>query len=537
MLLLVLVSVRIIAKSLNPLDFGLSDAQSGEERFDVLRRCHEQAKTLGLDVSYIGIDSVMITIPLGAKPIQISKRTDFAGAKLKVANNSQDMFLFILAAEDVKPISIIGGQICKGKTIKELEDIDNCLLLVEDQTPWVAKRKSSGKAFYRKDIITVKNGKLLNAPIASYVTAQSMPKCSYWIISNDKKFFKNLKFVRTNDSNYKTRLIKCLYQYYLEISNIDVYTPPNDVLYGDGIISVQNSCKIRLNEIKIEGSYSKTDVYGYGVTMSGDYDVEIVDMYGHANWGVFYVDNTQKVRLKNCDVNRFDCHCYGKDFELKNSILTGSHSAYGSMFGSITFENCKFNDTDALGLRQGYNANTPFDVYFKNCEFILTQQHECIIRINGLSNEINDREELSRKSFPNLHMKNCKVRLREGQTKWYLFVTGKIRYEGTIDYLKAVDVDGLEVEKQSNLDFASGKINTTDTLSINIRNMYYRETGKQVFLKKATLGNKAVMFCNGREVSGKSHLSIVASCAAPICMIAVMLMLARKSKKDNICKI
>lgn len=156
MLLLVLVSVRIIAKSLNPLDFGLSDAQSGEERFDVLRRCHEQAKTLGLDVSYIGIDSVMITIPLGAKPIQISKRTDFAGAKLKVANNSQDMFLFILAAEDVKPISIIGGQICKGKTIKELEDIDNCLLLVEDQTPWVAKRKSSGKAFYRKDIITVK---------------------------------------------------------------------------------------------------------------------------------------------------------------------------------------------------------------------------------------------------------------------------------------------------------------------------------------------------------------------------------------------
>lgn len=526
LLLNVAISVLLYAKTLNPLQFGLREARNGEERFEILRKCHATAIIIGADVSYQGIDTIYLEITPKAGTIPLSERTDFAGVKVIVRNNSHDMHLFRMESK-TEEIDIDKRKLKKGTLLSSLRKEPHALLLVEDKTPWVNERKGYGHAVYRKDMLLLHNGVIQNDPVTDYNSKQSKPSGSLCPVNGRKKYVRNVCFVRDEDSKYKTRLVDFVFQYNVELSNVETITPDNDVMYGDAIISFHDCCKSLVRDVKIRGSYSQILKYGYGITISGNYDITIDRMYGHAKWGIFYMDNTQKVVLKNSDVNRFDCHCYGRDFKIDNTILSNSPSAYSSMYGDFVFTHCTFNDTDPVGLRQEYNANTPFNIYFKHCVFNVSKKHDCFVRINGLINEDANRVELLEKNLPNISVTDCKITLLDDIKDFYFFVTGDIAYKGLINNLSFITVKGLKLSKKCRVDISNRPIQTKDSLKVIIKGMYYREAdGKKKVLQmnSVTIGAQTTVFCNGKGVDRKFFLSILSLNVIflPICLVVII---------------
>lgn len=485
LLLTIDLPVSLDATVFNPLQFGLNEAKDGFERFEILRKCHEAACHQNEMVSYKGIDTVYLEIPENARPISLSEQTDFAGATLIVRNASHDMFLFRLS-NDTKQIELKGSQLHKGFRYDSLVNTKYCLLLVSDEMPWVKERKGYGHAVYRKDMLLLHNGVIQNDPVTDYDSKQSKPSGRLCTVNGRMKYVRNVCFVRDVDSQYKTGLVDFVFQYNVELSNVETITPDHDFMYGDAIISFLNCCHTIVRNVRIYDTYSQTNRYGYGLSISGIYDMTIDRMYGHAKWGIFYIDNTQKIVLKNSDVNRFDCHCYGRDFKIDNTILNNSPSAYSSMYGDFVFTNCTFNDTDPVGLRQAYNANTPFNIYFRHCVFNVSKKHDCLVRISGLSNEDASRVELLDKNLPNITVRNCKINLLDDVQDFYIFVTGDIAYKKPINNLSFISVNGLAFSKKCRFGISNRLINTKDSLQVIIKDLYYRDTfgKKKAFLLK-----------------------------------------------------
>lgn len=504
-ILLSVLSLSGRAVTLSPLDYGLKDAKDGKERFEVLKRCHEDAVLRHCSVSYEGIDSIYLEIPQDAESITLSGKTDFAGVKLVVDNKEKDLVLFLMKGK-LADIEVADKDFKKGKRIAELESAGNSLLVIEDQTPWVAERKGFGHAVIRKDMLLVKDGVIQNNPIQMYDTEMSFPKVQYCEVSGDRKTIKNIVFERTIDSSKRTFLLRIENQFNVIVNDIKAYTPNNGKMFGDAVMSVVNSAKIRYNNIRIEGSYSQKDTYGYGISMNNIYDVEINNMYGHAKWGVFYVSNANKIKISNSDLNRFDLHCYGRDFTITHCIFTGRPCAYSSLYGKLTYQNCTFNDADPVGLRQDYNANTPFDIIFKHCTFNMSENANCLLRINSLSDEKNTRTELSNKCLPNMMVQDCEVHFAPDVWRWFLIVTGKVAYKEPVDYLSKIKIRGLRVYGDIPFDLFSSPIETSETLDIDMDITQYVD-GKKIPMRmeKATIGKRTKAKLNGKSVTAFNY--------------------------------
>ena len=490
---------------MSPLDYGLRDAKDGKERFEALMRCHQDAVLRHCAVSYNGIDSIYLVIPQGAESIPLSDNTDFAGVKLIVENNEKDMVLFLLKSE-LTDIAVSGTSLKKSGRIPGLNGMGYSLLIIDDQTPWVAERKGFGHTVIRKDVLVAKNGMIQNNPIQSYNTAMSTPKVLYCEATSDRKTIKNVVFERTKESTKKTYLLRVENQYNVLLSDIKTFTPNNDLMYGDGIMSIANSAKVRLNNIRLEGSYSQVDTYGYGICLGNVYDIGIDKVYGHAKWGIFYVDNANKVALSNCDLNRFDLHCYGRDFAIKECTFTDRPCAYSALYGKLIYEGCTFNNADPVGLRQDYNANTPFDVIFKRCTFNMSENANCLLRINSLSDEKNTRAELTRKCLPNIMVTDSEVHFAPEVWRWFLVVTGKVAYKEPVDYLSEIKIKGLKVYGEMSFDLFSSPIETSKPLNIDMNiTQYVNGKKSSMKMKKATFGKSARVKLNGKDLSAINY--------------------------------
>ena len=77
----------------SPYSFGLAEATSDIDRYDVLYRTHTAALKDSVGVDYTGIDSLKIEVPTNARPIPLTPYTDFSGLVLTVRNTYKTLFL------------------------------------------------------------------------------------------------------------------------------------------------------------------------------------------------------------------------------------------------------------------------------------------------------------------------------------------------------------------------------------------------------------------------------------------------------------
>lgn len=464
-LLLLLTSLSRSQIILNPKDFGLSLDKTGVENYNILYECHKKAKEIGANISYLGIDTILLDIPLKARTIPLTEQVDFAGATLKVRNNSQNHWLFDMVKSS-KTTKITWEDIKKN----DLKGINNAILIIKDAEPWVRERTGYGSGHIRQDLLYIKNGKIVNSPTYEYNALTSKPIIDICEIDDIEKQIKNVSIIRERDSEFMTRCFRIVKQDKVHLSNIVIKTPESPH-YGDASIMMEECSNAVLDCINIDGTYSQTNKYGYGISFNNVWNVVCKKIVANGKWGVFGNNNVNKILLENCDINRFDIHCYGKDISFRKCTIRKLYNQFSSVYGTILFDSCIFDHAIPLLIESSYNAYTPFNVVWKNCTFYLDKKHNYIMTLFGVPEPYNTRQELRRKCLPNIAMQNCSVVLANDVDKWYLVETGGIKYKDSFDYITDITIKGLKVVNEGNRTFElfSEKVKTTNAVNTSIK--------------------------------------------------------------------
>ncbi len=455
----------------NPIDYGIEKASDGIERYNILLRCHEDAIREGASISYRGLDTIRIDIPQNAVTIPLSRETDFSGVTILVTNNSKEFLLFNLN-DAVCSLSGVNGKNIDSGNYNNIEQLKNGkhLLIIEDRNLWTPRTGYATKT-YRRDIQIVKNGIALNSPTYNYDTPTSSPITWFKKIDDKRIIIKNLTFIRTKESTQKTYCLRIDNQFNVELNTIKIITPEDSIKYADYAISIHDCANVTLNNITINGTYSQSHKYGYGISLNNIYNLKVKKMYARSKWGVFGTNNLNKVVLKDCDINRFDIHCYGRDIKMVNCKFSSYYNQFSSIYGRVLFKRCSFSNFTPLLIESSFNAYTPFDVEWRNCQFYLDSNNDYIITLRGVPAEINERLELATKCLPNIRMVNCELFMDNSIKEWYLIKTGGLEYNGSFGYTTKIILESIKVHSSKDVSFS---VSTEPISYVNSIHTQYR---------------------------------------------------------------
>lgn len=475
--LLLFISSTSYAKYISPYNYGLNEATNGTEVYYVLLRTHESAIAQGCNVTYKGIKQIEIDIPSDARSIPLPRVVDFHGVKITVRNTKKSIFLFSLTQE-IQKIDIDKQRI-DDSYFGDFTEVNKgySLLVIEDKLPWVEKRDGYNYGATRKDILLIHNGKKLNECVYSYNNTQSNPDVSYCSVSPKRKKYSNLYFERTADSKVITELFLFNNQYNIFLKNINVKTPES-TLYGDRPFTFQNCAHIVLENIQIDGTYSAKDKYGYGISMDNVWDSKFIKIKSRCEWGVFGNYNVNYAVLKDCDINRFDIHFYGRDVYCYNTIFSNFYNQFSALYGDLVFEKCHFVNYIPVLFDPSFYAYTPFNLVIKDCVLDVNKKYPYLINAGSpASKHINPRNELSKVCWPNIDIDGLVVNIPDGVENWVLFgVNGNNLPE--IEYISDLNIKKL-VLKGSNppgvIDLSNKHIRTKERLNIKITSSTIKE--------------------------------------------------------------
>lgn len=401
-------TTRPHSKGYSPYNFGLAEAKTGEDRYDVLLKTHQAALAAGKDVDYTGIERIDIEIPNNFKTIPLTQVNDFKGCVFNVLNTSKKICLF--AAKQVgTPIIVNKELIDKGsfRSIHELRK-GKVLLLIEDENPWVHNRRGHDYGHQRQDILLLEKGRAENSVVMPYDNSESSPVCKFVRLSNKPLVIKNLTVSRDSASTFITNVVSVDGYNDVRFSDVTINTPESDMT-GDSALRVINSTNVIFTDVKIDGTYSQLKRSGYGISLGNVWNFKAERLNGKGNWGIFGNNNVNTALIEDSEINRFDIHCYGRDVSFKNVKFFDLYNQFSSVFGSVNFDNCEFRDFTPVLIETSYNTYTEFDVNFNDCVFYTTKQKNYLVNTGSLSGDVNTRRELSEKHLPKVNVSNMKV--------------------------------------------------------------------------------------------------------------------------------
>ena len=444
-------NARHFKKSISPNECGLLTAVSGEDRYWALYVTHTRAIKENLVVDYSGISSIDISIPKDAKSIPLGKTNDFGGVVFNVLNDQFDMFLFTIDNKPLEISNIKKKDIDGGKFKKYVQLNKGChLLSIYDKKPWVENRRGYSYGHIRKDIILVNHGKAMNQTIMPYDNEFSEPVCFYYPIYLKEVTLSNMVFNRIEGSKHMTFLCSITGVDILLLSNIYIYTPQNNK-DSDQAIRINDCTNVLFENVSIDGTYSRADYSGYGVSMNNVWNFKATKMIGHGNWGVFGTNNINNSQFDSCDINRYDIHCYGRDVSFNNVVFRDRYNSFSSVYGNISFKNCKFINFVPVVCDASYNAHVGYDVFFKDCEFVTKHDTPQLIYDLFVSGN-NSRPELNKKCLPNVSIDNFLLHVNEISPNAYLFfIEGNGLEKKTIDYISSVSIKGFKILYDGNV--------------------------------------------------------------------------------------
>lgn len=474
----ILISIACIARSQTVYrleDFGWNHANTGIERAKVIYKAQSIAVKSGSYIDYSGIKEVDLEISSDFESIPLSGNEDFNGIVFNVTNKAKNAVLFRLV-QNTNSIHI-KKTLLDGIDFGEIEQFlkGEILLIVEDKTPWVDNRIGYDYGHTRKDVILIKNGKGQNRVIAPYNTRLSSAECSYCVVSPRVKTIKNLTINRCKESTFRTFCIDVQNQAHVVISGVKINTPENS-FYGDFAIRIRDCADVILKDIIINGTYSQTDRYGYGIELNNIWKTVFDNVCGIAKWGVMGTKNVNDIKLINCKLNRFDIHCYGKNVHLINSVFDGGENGWfcggASIFGVIQYDKCVFTNCYPLRYTDSYKTAVGTEVIFNDCIFNATPLKRSVFFTGALSEANNPREGLTQKCLPNITINNMTINVPSDVHLVTLYDFGKsntrkktITYPGEVGYINRVTISGLRIVRENENDAMSFRLFSEPILS------------------------------------------------------------------------
>ena len=456
---------RDTVPTLSPFEFGLATAETDSARYEVLYATHAHALATGAVVSYAGIEALTIEVPSEAAPIPLSKNNDFGGLTLTVKNYGKAKYLFSLTDTIWTPIALDPKSADNGDFYEVEGACDGLnLVVLEDMHPWVANRAGYNYGAMRKDILLVRDGRALNRPVSPYSTDSTKLVAKAHLTDDELKTISGLTIIRDTSSTAKTYCFYINGINNLKIKRVNIYTLDTKNMYADNAIHILNCTNVTFEDVLIEGTYSRTNNYGYGILMNNVWNSTFLRLVAHANWGIFGTNNLSNTTLRNCDINRFDIHCYGRDVFIYNCMFSRLYNQFSSVYGTLLYEGCHFSNFIPVLTETSYNAYTPFDLTFKNCTFDAYQLRNYLISIGKVDKERNSRPELAQKCWPNVHIQNMTVNVKEPLSKVILFYP-KGEAATSVDYISNVKINGLQFNYKDTVTLASFVIANTPVIS------------------------------------------------------------------------
>lgn len=293
-----------------------------EPKSKVLYNAQSYAVENNTNIDYSGIDKIDLEISQGFKSIPLAEYNDFCGVEFNVTNNWKNVPLFEMG-QPVCPIMIEKKDL-DGRRFTAYSEFrrGEFLLVIKDNNPWMDQRVGHSHGHERRDVLLIRNGKSQNSVISAYNNSESNPECSYCQVTGNKKFIKNFTLNRASGSTFMTFCVYIHNQAHVRLKNITLNTPKSGLFY-DMAFRVYDAVDVVFENVAINGTYSQSDKYGYGLCLNNVWKASFNNVRGNGVWGVIGNNNLSDTYLNNCRLNRFDIHCYGRNYTLKNCVFDG----------------------------------------------------------------------------------------------------------------------------------------------------------------------------------------------------------------------
>ena len=409
---------KVSAQSITPFQYGLAEAQDPVEVYRVLLRTHQAADSCGCSVSYTGIDTLRIVVPPDAQSIPLQVNNDFGGTVFVVTNNTSDLFLFRYTLPTY-PVTVDDTlSLCRAidsgnfRRIPMLAEGD-WLLHIVDSTPWVDRRRGHQYGHYREDIMLVRDGISHDTTAMPYNAGGSRP--SLWArrldsIDMTPFTFTNITLMRDQSSTNATYLLQLENLSQATLRNIVIVTPRINVLAGDdAIIYIYNSTNVVIDSLTIWGTYSRTNHSGYGLLLGNLRNTRIRRLKSLTDWGVFGTNNMNDTYIEYSDFNRFDIHCYGRNVTIDHCLQRNGFNQFSSVYGTIAFHDCTFDNFTPVLIEDTYNAYTPFLLTIDSCRWWPTAKRHAIFDGGHIDSPLNSREELQVPALPDILISDLEI--------------------------------------------------------------------------------------------------------------------------------
>lgn len=393
-------------------------------------------------------------------------------------NDSKDIALFDLTRE-TKPI-VVDKRLLDGKRFRSISELrkGEYILIIKDNNLWVDNRVGHNYGHTRKDILLIKNGRSLNKVIAPYNNSQSVPSCTFVEVSDTSCRVANFTLTRLSGSRCKTFCMKIQGVAHLQLESIVINTQDNN-LSGDRAIHILDCADVTLKDITINNTYSQKNQFGYGISANNTWNLRLNNVKGTALWGVLGNNNLSDTYLSNCQLNRFDIHCYGKNVFFEDCIFDGgSHGWYcggSSIYGLIQYDRCSFVNCTPFAMGNSYKTAVGADVIFNDCVFNVTRKKHSIFRTRVLNENMNPRYGLSKKCLPNIEINNMTINVPKDVKTVLLYDVGEVTYTGGVGYLRKVRIKGLtincESDKKINFKFIDTPISSEKPIKVVVSNL------------------------------------------------------------------
>lgn len=459
-------------QTISPLDFGLAEAENDYERYEILYKTHLKALKEGMEVSYAGIGTLTIAITENTRPIPLTRHNDFSDAHIIVKNSSKAQYLFEMKETEWQELQTETSVVDSGD-FSAINQLASGLyqVVLEDEHPWVNNRSGYNYGATRRDILLVMDGQAVNRPISPYSTDSTLLKAKFHATDDELKTISNLTITRDTSSTFKTYCFNISGINNLEISNVKIKTPDPKNMYADAAINIENCTNISFEDVDFNGTYSRKNQYGYGIQMNNVWKSIFTRLSSQSNWGIFGTNNLSNTTLRDCNINRFDIHCYGRDVYMYNCHFKELYNQISSFYGEFLFDGCRFTNFVPVLIETSYNAYTPFNLIFKKCTFDATHSRNFLVSIGLLDNKINNRPELSQKCWPNVTIRDMIVNVSKTTSKVILFSPkGQIASNISVGYISHIIIDGLKfiyTDTSHIADFVISNALVTSKKSIN----------------------------------------------------------------------
>lgn len=470
------ISFQGIGQLLSPLKpemFGLLTIDD-DHNYSRLLLMYNIANSIKASIDWSGYSGKSITITnIASTPIPLIQENDFCGVTFEVKNTQQNIVMFSAKGANFDKLSTADS------VIKPfLEDLDYkavpeigqgtglWLLKVHDVTTWTTRTDTTPTPMDRYDLVLINDGLAYNYPIYSYT--QGSPTFEYVKVNSAPTTIKNLKIVRVKGCTAITYALSISNLNNVLVENVEVVTQEVGGLSHDTAISATDCSNLTFINVSVNGIYDSSG-YAYGLSFTNIYNL-VMDRINTSNynWGIMGNNYLNTVVVTNSNINRFDLHLYGKDFQFIHCQFKRLHNQFCNVYGQIIFDGCQFNQTTPILYEGSYNIWTGHDVTFKNCTF---ENVTTLLNLYRLDNTVNERPELSQKCLPNVNIEHCVFIKPSNIINLFNVPKGTMPILGYIDHIYINGLKYVEPINISAFNISSKILNTLNAIKVSACNV------------------------------------------------------------------